>query len=390
MKFEFVKKLDNSNIANTYARFDVAIEKGNGSLLYDTDGNEYIDFTSGIGVNSFGACDKKWQSAVIRQVKTLSHISNLYYTLPQTKLAKMICEKVEMDKVFFANSGAEANEGAIKCARKYSFDKYGDKRFEIITLVNSFHGRTIATLTATGQDSFHKYFGPFLDGFKYAKPNDTEDLKKQLSKKTCAIMIELVQGEGGVVPLDTKYIKEIAEICEKNDILLIVDEVQTGNGRTGYLYSYMAYGIKPDIVTTAKGLAGGLPFGAVIIGEKCKNTFDYGAHGSTFGGNPIAAAGALSIFSRLDENFLKEVKEKEKIIYSVLGDCKNVKDITGMGLMIGIELKKKDAKEVLKECINKRLLVLTAKEKIRLLPPLNIDRKTLEIGLNILKEVIDK
>jgi acetylornithine/N-succinyldiaminopimelate aminotransferase len=390
MKFESLKKLDNNNIANTYARFDVAIEKGSGSFLYDTEGNEYIDFTSGIGVNSFGACDKKWQNAVTKQVKTLSHISNLYYTLPQTKLAKMICDKTEMNKVFFANSGAEANEGAIKCARKYSYDKYGDKRFEIITLVNSFHGRTIATLTATGQDNFHKYFGPFLDGFKYAKANDIDDLKKQLSKKTCAIMIELVQGEGGVVPLDMGYVHELVEICEKNDILLIVDEVQTGNGRTGFLYSYMAYDIKPDIVTTAKGLAGGLPFGAIIMGEKCKNTFDHGSHGSTFGGNPIAAAGALSIFARLDENFLKEVREKEKIVYKILNSCKNVQNVTGMGLMIGVELKKKDAKEVLKECINKKLLILTAKEKVRLLPPLNIDKKTLENGLNILKEVINK
>ncbi|MDR1835710.1 MAG: aspartate aminotransferase family protein [Fusobacteriaceae bacterium] len=388
--FDTLKQLDSSNIANTYPRNDVAFVSGNGSLLYDTEGKEYIDFTSGIGVNAMGICDVAWQEAVKEQLGKIAHISNLYYTIPQIELAKLMCEKTGMKKVFFGNSGAEANEGAIKCARKYSFDKYGPDRYEIITLVNSFHGRTMATLSATGQDHFHEFFMPFLDGFQYAQPNDTEDLKKKITAKTCAVMIETIQGEGGVQPLDRKYVEEVAAICKEKDILLIVDEVQTGNGRTGWLYSYMAFGITPDIVSTAKGLAGGLPFGAVLMGEKCKDTLNSGSHGSTFGGNPVVAAGALNVFSRLDEAFLAEIKEKEKMIDKFLGKCENIESITGMGLMKGIALKNKDAKEVLKECLKNGLLILTAKEKLRLLPPLNIENSLLEKGLSILKEVIEK
>ncbi|MDR1832194.1 MAG: aspartate aminotransferase family protein [Fusobacteriaceae bacterium] len=390
MNFEELKQKDSTNIANTYARNDVAFVRGEGALLYDTEGKEYIDFSSGIGVNALGACDKIWQEAVAKQAGALAHISNLFYTVPQVELATLLCGKTGMKKVFFCNSGAEANEGAIKCARKYSFDKYGEGRYEIITLVDSFHGRTMATLSATGQEHFHHFFMPFLDGFQYAKPNDIEDLKQKIGPKTCAVMIETVQGEGGVQALDAAYIKEIADICAEKDLLLIVDEVQTGNGRTGWLYSYMAFGITPDIVTTAKGLAGGLPFGAVLMGEKCEKTLDSGSHGSTFGGNPVAAAGAVSVFTRLTDQLLAGVKEKEKIIDKILGKCENIESISGMGLMKGVALKGKDAKAVLKECLNKGLVVLTAKEKIRLLPPLNIEDSVLEKGLTILKEVIEQ
>lgn len=384
-------ELDKENIVNTYKRFNVVLTSGHGSILVDENGKEYIDFSTGIGTNIFGICDEEWKNAVISQVNKIQHTSNLYYSEPQVKLAKMLCEKTGMKKVFFANSGAETNECAIKTARKYSFDKYGENRYEIITLVNSFHGRTIATLSATGQDVFHKYFGPFVDGFKYVHANDIEELKNTISDKTCAIMIETVQGEGGVNALNPEFIKYIDKVCKEKDLVFIVDEVQTGNGRTGYLYSYMEYGVSPDVVTTAKGLAGGLPFGAILFSEKTANTLGYGEHGTTFGGNPIAASAAYSVISRIDDKLLAHVKEARLLIEDKLKNVENVVSVSGKGLMVGIALKDGiQASEVVAEGIKNGVIALTAKTKIRLLPPLNISLDDLSKGLDILIDIINR
>lgn len=376
---------DNENILNTYKRYNVVLTGGKGSTLIDENGKKYIDFNSGIGTNIFGICDDEWTKAVCEQATKIQHTSNLYYSEPQVKVAKLLCEKTGMKKVFFSNSGAESNECAIKTARKYSFDKYGEGRNEIITLINSFHGRTIATLSATGQDVFHQFFFPFVDGFKYAPANDIEALKSLISEKTCAIMIETVQGEGGVNALNPEYIKFIADVCKEKDILFVVDEVQTGNGRTGYLYSYMEYGVKPDIVTTAKGLAGGLPFGAILFGEKTEKTLSYGQHGTTFGGNPICAAAAYSVISRIDDKLLNHVKEMRKVIEEKLSGKEGIKSISGKGLMVGIELDEKyKAAEVVAKGIENGVIMLTAKTKVRLLPPLNISKEDLTKGLDLL------
>ena len=383
------KEIDNEYVAHSYSRFDVTLVKGKGSTVYDDNGKQYIDFGSGIGVTAFGFADNQWKMAVEMQLDKLQHTSNLYYTEPCAKLAQMLCEKSGMKKVFFANSGAEANEGAIKFARKYSVDKYGEGRSTIITLTNSFHGRTIATLTATGQDSFHTTFGPFPDGFKYCPANDIDALKNLATDDVCAVMFECVQGEGGVNNLDFDFVKAIESIAKEKDILMVVDEVQTGNGRTGRYFAYQNFDIMPDIVSTAKGLAGGLPMGAVLFGEKLKDTVTAGSHGSTFGGNPICAAGAISIVERIDDEFLSEVRQKSEYIKNFLADIKGVKSVSGMGLMLGIEIEK-NAKEVADECLKNGLLVLTAKTKIRLLPALNISMCELERGLKILKEVIEK
>ncbi|MGI5986324.1 MAG: aminotransferase class III-fold pyridoxal phosphate-dependent enzyme, partial [Oscillospiraceae bacterium] len=313
-----IKQLDNTYIANTYSRASFVAMSGKGALVRDEDGKEYIDLGSGIAVNSFGICDDEWTHAVEEQLHKIQHISNLYYTEPQARLAQMLCERTDMKKVFFGNSGAEANECAIKCARKYSSDKYGARRSTIITLIDSFHGRTMAALSATGQESMHVHFGPFLEGFKYAPANNFAALEALCDGTVCAVMLELVQGESGVNPLDKAYVDKVAALCAERDILLIVDEVQTGNGRTGSLYAYMQYGIKPDIVSTAKGLAGGLPLGCTMLGEKVENTLSAGTHGSTFGGNPICAAGAISIISRIDDALLEEVKKKGEYIKSEL------------------------------------------------------------------------
>ncbi len=383
-------KEDSENILNTYSRFKVVLESGNKEILKDINGKEYIDFSSGIGTNVFGACDEKWVEAVCNQAHTLQHTSNLYYSIPQVKLAKLLIEKTNMKKVFFSNSGAESNEGAIKAARKYSFDKYGLGRSEIITLEGSFHGRTIATLSATGQDVFHQYFFPFVGDFKYAKVNDIEGLKSLINEHTCAIMIETVQGEGGVNALDPEFIKFIDKICKEKDLVFIVDEVQTGNGRTGYLYSYMEYDVHPNIVTTAKGLAGGLPFGAILFDDKLQHTLSYGMHATTFGGNPICAAAAYSVLSRIDDKLLDHVKECRKIIDEELKNDKNVIKTTGKGLMVGVELKEGiKASDVVNRCIEKGLIPLTAKNRIRLLPPLNISFDNLKKGLKILKEALE-
>ena len=384
------KELDNKYIAHSYGRFDVCIVSGKGSTLFDESGKKYIDFGSGIGVTAFGACDDEWTKAVTEQLSKIQHTSNLYYTEPCAELAEILCEKTNMCNVFFGNSGAEANEGAIKFARKYSFDKYGEGRSTIITLIDSFHGRTITTLSATGQECFHTTFAPFTPGFKYCPANDIECLNKMITDDVCAIMFECIQGEGGVNNLSNEFVKEIEKIANEKDILMIVDEVQTGNGRTGKYFAYQNFDITPDIVTTAKGLGGGLPIGAVLFGEKLKNTVTPGSHGSTFGGNPIASAGAISIVKRIDDDFLLAVSEKSKYIKNEIAKWKNVENISGMGLMLGI-LTNKDAGEIAKESLEKGLLILTAhKNKVRLLPALNISFAELNEGLDILKEVIEK
>lgn len=376
---------DSKYIANTYARFPLEIVSGKGSLVYDENGKEYIDLGTGIAVNSFGVADDSWLAAVTAQLGKLQHSSNLYYTKPCTELAKTLCERTGMKKVFFGNSGAEANECAIKVARKYAADTKGAEYNTIITLQNSFHGRTITTLAATGQDVFHKDFLPLTEGFVYAEANNIEDLKAKVAENKCAaIMFECVQGEGGVLPLDEEFVAAMAEIAAKEDILLISDEVQTGNGRTGALYAYMNYGITPDIVSTAKGLGGGLPIGACMMGEKVQDVLQPGSHGSTFGANPVCCAGALNVLERIDDELLAGVKEREAIIREALEGAEGVKSISGMGLMLGIETEK-DAGAVIAECMQNGVLVIKAKTKVRLLPALNIPKELLVKALAVIK-----
>ena len=378
---------DNTYIANTYARFPLNIVRGKGSLVWDDEGKEYIDLSTGIAVNTFGIADEQWAAAVSAQLGTLQHMSNLYYTDPCAKLAQTLCERTGMKKVFFSNSGAEANECAIKVARKYAADKKGKDYYHIITLENSFHGRTITTLAATGQAVFHEDFTPLTDGFLYAKANDFTSVKALTEQYKCAaIMMEVVQGEGGVMPLDKAFVSAVAKLAAEQDILLFTDEVQVGNGRSGKLYGYMNYDIRPDIVSTAKGLAGGLPRGATLLGEKVQNTLAPGSHGSTFGGNPVCCAGALNILSRLDEDTLAGVRERSAMIFDALNGAKGVVGVSGMGLMIGIKTEK-DAGEVIRRCMERGVLVLKAKDKGRLLPALNIPMETLSKALNVLKEV---
>ena len=379
-----VKQADSAYIAGTYGRFDAVMSKGEGAHYEGLDGKRYIDFGTGIGVTLFGACDPDWVAAVTHQLTTLGHTSNLYYTEPQTQLAKLLCERTGMKKVFFGNSGAEANECALKVARKYG-EK--DNRDVIVTLVNSFHGRTIATLAATGQDRFHEHFGPFPAGFRYTPANDIPALEAILSTgKVCGLLMEMVQGEGGVIPLDPAFVKKAEELCRANDILLMVDEVQTGNGRTGTLYAYEQFGIHPDVVTTAKGLAGGLPMGACLLGERCEHVLGKGDHGSTFGGNPVCCAGALSILHRLDGPLLQSVQEKSDFIVSSLTGAKGVKSVTGLGLMLGVETER-PVKDVIADCMERGVLVISAKNKVRLLPALNIPMAQLEQAVSVLKDV---
>ena len=378
---------DKKYIANTYARFPVQIVKGKGSLCYGADGKEYIDCGAGIAVNTFGFCDEEWIKAVTGQINSFQHTSNLYYTEPCVRLAEMLCEKTGMKKVFFSNSGAEANECAIKTARKYAEEKKGGEYFYIVTLKNSFHGRTITTLAATGQDVFHKDFLPLTEGFIYAAANDLDDVKKKIAEyKVAAVMIETVQGEGGVNALDESFVKGLSEYLKEKDILLICDEVQTGNGRTGKLYGYMNYGIEPDIVSTAKGLGGGLPLGATMFNEKTENVLKAGMHGSTFGGNPISCAGALSILKRIDDNLLKEVNKKSEYIFDKLKNSEGIKSVTGKGLMLGVETVA-PAGTVVKKCLEEGVMFLTAKNKVRLLPALNIPDALLAKAIKILKKV---
>lgn len=381
---------DNRFIAHTYGRAPIAILRGAGSLVYDESDKPYIDLGSGIAVNIFGVGDEVWKEAVRRQMDCVQHASNLYYTAPQAELAELLAQKTGMRKVFFANSGAEANECMIKAARKYSYDKYGEGRHVIVTLKNSFHGRTITTLSASGQDSLHTHFMPFTPGFAYVQANDIQELEALLQNgDVCAVMLELIQGEGGVIPLDKAYVKQVEALAKERDILLLIDEVQTGNGRTGHFYAYMQYGIAPDIVSTAKGLGGGLPIGACMFFEKTQDVLSPGMHGSTFGGNPLAAAGAVSIVKRIDETLLAEVREKSAYIFRELSGAKGVKNVTGMGLMIGI-LAHRDAKEVLQACRERGVIVLTAHERVRLLPALNIPMGQLKQAIAVLKEVLSQ
>lgn len=383
-----IQAIDNLFVANTYNRFPIEIKEGKGSILKDYNGKEYIDLGSGIGVTIFGINDEKWKEAVINQLNCVQHTSNLYYTEPCAKLAKLLCEKTGMKKVFFGNSGAEANECAIKVARKYAQDKKGEDYFKIITLKNSFHGRTITTLAATGQDVFHKSFKPLTEGFLYAEANNIDSVKELVdNNKIAGIMIECVQGEGGVLPLNKDFVEGIYKICNETDILMIVDEVQTGNGRTGKLYAYQNFNVKPDIVSTAKGLGGGLPIGACLMNEKVQNVLKAGDHGSTFGGNPIACAGALSILSRIDDKLLDDVNKKSKYVFDSLKNIDGIESVSGMGLMIGIKTKM-PAKEVVLKCMDKGVICLTAKDKVRLLPALNIKMEDLQKAINTIIEVV--
>ena len=381
---------DNEFVANTYKRFPVEIVSGKGSIFTDINGKEYIDMGSGIGVNCFGAADDVWAEAVSKQAATLQHTSNLYYTAPCAELAELLCKKTGMKKVFFCNSGAEANECAIKTARKYAQDKKGEEYYTVITLVNSFHGRTVTTLAATGQETFHTMFTPLTEGFVYVPANDLDAVKKAIDENKCAaVMFECVQGEGGVMPLEKDYLQALAAYAAEKDVLLIADEVQTGNGRTGELYGYMNFGIVPDIVSTAKGLGGGLPIGACMFSEKTENVLSFGQHGSTFGGNPVCCAGALSVLKRMDEKFLAEIKAKSKYVFDALNGAKGVEAVSGMGLMIGITTTR-PAAEIVSECIENGVLCLTAKTKVRLLPPLNIPQPLLEKAIEIIKSACAK
>lgn len=378
-------ELDNKYVANTYARFPMELVSGKGSKLYDVNGKEYIDMGTGIGVSIFGVGDEEWVKAVTSQLTTLQHTSNLYYTSPCARLAEALCQRTGAKKVFFSNSGAEANECAIKAARKYAAEKKGADYYNIITLNNSFHGRTITTLAATGQETFHKDFLPLTEGFLYADAGDFDGIKALVSEnKVAAIMIETVQGEGGVVALDVDFVKSIEKLCRDEDILLIIDEVQTGNGRTGALYGYMKFGVEPDIVSTAKGIGGGLPLGATMFFGKTENVYTPGTHGSTFGGNPVSCAGALNIIERLTDDFLAEVERKHDYIINELSECEGVVSVTGLGLMLGIETKK-DVNEVLKACQENGVLPIKAKTKLRLLPPLNISFEDLERAIEVIK-----
>ena len=383
-----LKENDKKYIAGTYGRFNLALVRGKGSLAYDENGKEYIDLGTGIAVNSFGICDEEWKKAVESQLDSIAHASNLYYTEPCVNLAEMICEKTGMSKVFFGNSGAEANECAIKAARKWGLVNKGEGYSTIITLKNSFHGRTVTTLAATGQDGFHTDFGPFTEGFVYAGADNIPEVEKLAKEnKCCAVMMELIQGEGGIYVLSKEFVNGVLEIAKKENLLVIIDEVQTGNGRTGELYAYMNYGFKPDIFTTAKGLGGGLPIGACVFGEKTADVLTPGSHGSTFGGNPAVCAGACSILSRIDAQLLDGVRKKSEYIVSQLQNAKGVESISGMGLMLGIKPVRPKA-EIIEECMRNGVLVLSAKDKIRLLPALNIPDSLLEKGIEILKKAL--
>lgn len=381
-----IKQTDERYVAHTYKRFDVAIVKGEGCLCWDDSGKQYIDMTSGIGVNAFGYADPLWADAVAAQAKLLQHTSNLFYTAPCAALAEILCTRTGMDKVFFCNSGAEANECAVKVARQYAAERKGAEYYNIITLKKSFHGRTLTTLAATGQDGFHQKFTPLTEGFLYADANDIDGLKELVSgNKVAGILIETVQGEGGVNALDAAYVRAVASLCRDNDLVFMVDEVQTGNGRTGKLYSYMHFGVQPDVVSTAKGLAAGLPMGATLMSERVSSVLGYGDHGSTFGGNPVCAAAAVSVMSRMDEAFLSDVAAKGRYIKERIEKAGFA--VSGLGLMIGIETKK-PVSEVLAACMQNGVLCLSAKEKLRLLPPLNIPQEYLEKAVDVIIEAL--
>lgn len=388
MNLENIKNSADNSLMPTYAHFPVSIESGNGATFVDSEGNEVIDFGSGIGVNSLGYNNEGWVNAVTEQLKKVQHTSNLYYNGAVAEYAEKLCKKTGFDRVFLCNSGAEANECAIKLARKYSFDKYGENRYNIITLVNSFHGRTMATITATGQEHYHKFFDPFVQGFKYVESGNTEEFLNAADNTVCAIILEIVQGEGGVVPTDFEYLKTVEKVCKEKDILLIIDEVQTGMGRTGKIFAYEHAGISPDVVTSAKGIGNGLPMGACLCTKKCANVLTAGTHGTTFGGNPVACAGANYILDTLTDDFLECVAEKGEYIRNELLKIDEVNSVSGLGMMVGIELKTKNAGKIAKKCSENGLLILTAKNKLRMLPPLVISKDEIDKGLTILEKFL--
>ena len=384
-----IRAMDQTYIANTYDRYEPVLVCGSGSEVYDETGKRYIDLGTGIAVNAFGVADPVWAAAVAEQAGRLQHACNKYYTGPQALLAERLCQRTGMKKVFFGNSGAEANECAIKIARKYGSDRYGAARPNLVTLENSFHGRTIATLAATGQAAMHRHFGPFPEGFRYAPANDIAAMERLLDGTVCGVLIELIQGEGGVNVLDAAYVRALERLCRERDVLFMIDEVQTGNGRTGALYAYQLYGVEPDVVTTAKGLAGGLPIGAALIGARAEHVLGSGDHGSTFGGNPVYAAAALSILDRIDDALLSQVREKGDYLRGALLQMRGVKSVSGLGLMLGVETEK-PAAQVVEACMARGVLTLTAKNKVRLLPALNIPVELLEEAVAIMKGVLEE
>lgn len=388
MNLENIKNQADNSLMPTYAHFPVSIASGNGATFIDSEGNSVIDFGSGIGVNSMGYNNEGWVKAVTEQLTRVQHTSNLYYNDTVAEYAEMLTNKTGFDRVFLCNSGAEANECAIKLARKYSFDKYGENRYNIITLVNSFHGRTMATITATGQEHYHKFFDPFVQGFKYCESGNTQQLSEMADDTVCGIILEIVQGEGGVVPTDFDFLKAVEKLCKEKDILLIIDEVQTGIGRTGKLFAYEYAGISPDVVTSAKGIGNGLPMGACLCTEKCANVLTAGTHGTTFGGNPVACAGAKYVLNTLTDDFMNEVVKKGEYIREKLNGIDEVASVSGLGLMLGIELKTKNAGEIAKKCSENGLLILTAKNKLRMLPPLVITKEEIDKGMAILESFL--
>lgn len=392
MNFEQVKQQEQTNMMHTYGRFPVALVKGKGVVAWDTEGKDYIDFTSGIGVNALGWCDEGWVQAVSRQAGELQHISNLYYNPVQTQLAEELCKASGLSKVFFGNSGAEANECAIKLARKWGMEQSPEKN-RVVTLQNSFHGRTVTTLAATGQEEFHKWFFPFTEGFDYAPANDLDAVEQAITDQTCAVMVELIQGEGGMFLLEKEFVQGLRKLCDEKNVLLLVDEVQTGVGRTGAFYCYQNFGILPDVVSSAKGLGGGLPIGACLCGEKLQNVLTGGMHGSTFGGNPIVCAAALEVLSRVNQpEFLADVTEKGEYFREKLCKLPHVENVRGMGLMIGADVAAdlgKTAGNVASACIESGLLILTAHSALRFLPPLTITKEEIDKGLARLKAVLE-
>ena len=383
------KEKDLKYIMHTYGRYDVALKSGKGATAYDEDGKKYIDVSSGIGVNSLGYCEDGWAEAVSNQAKTIQHMSNYFYSEQASNLAEKLCTLTGLSKVCFGNSGAEANECAIKIARKYSFDKYGADRNEIITLRDSFHGRTVTTLSATGQDVFHNFFFPFTQGFKYVQANDLELIKSEINDKTCAVMLEVIQGEGGVNILDKTYVQSLVKLCNEKDILVIIDEVQTGIGRTGKLFAFENYGISPDLVTVAKGLGGGLPIGLCMCNEKLKDVMTPSTHGTTFGANPVVCAGANYVLDKVaDENFLAEINKKGEYLEEKLLKLDKVKAVRRMGLMVGIELESGDAHDIAVKCVENGLLIITAKTLLRMLPPFVITYEEIDEAIEILKKTL--
>lgn len=381
----------NKYVMPSYGRYDLVLDSGSGRQAVDENGKKYIDFGSGIGTNSLGYCNENWVRAICDQAHKIQHTSNYYYTKVQADFAKALCETADYTDMFFGNSGAEANECAIKIARKYSFDKYGKGRHKILTLVNSFHGRTLCTLSATGQDVFHNYFFPFVEGFDYVVANDIADLEAKLDDTVCAVMLEYIQGEGGVNALEQAFVDAVFEKCAAKDILVMADEVQTGVGRTGTFLAGEQFGHKADVTTLAKGIAGGLPMGACLANEKCAGVLDKGSHGSTFGGNPVCCAGGLAVLNTVTApGFLDEVQRKAKLLREKLAKLDGVAGVSGLGLMVGIALKDKKAIDVANAALEQGLLVLTAKDKVRLLPPLTITDEEIEKGVAILADVLSK